>query len=153
MCNQAAHFNSWPRGHVNSTAKAKGLLAAALMAVLMAVVHGADAENVLANADFENGLDSWTSYGSGENMVVSQDPNHSGVRVLKNWGCWCSPTNQQGEFQDVDSSVGNVYAAGGLDLQQEHRLGDQPLLPCVDSIRLQDFNRRQQATCYRRFSC
>jgi hypothetical protein len=96
MCNKAYHLNSWPRGQEDSIVKAKGLFAPALLAVLTAVVPGANAANGMQNADFERGFDSWTLYGSGQNVVESLDPNQSGVRLLKNWGCWCSPTNQQG---------------------------------------------------------
>ena len=79
----------------------------------LALAGSLNAANLLTNPSFESSFDGWTKHGTGGNVVESQVPNHSGANVLKNWGCWCSPTNQQGVFQDIASGAGNTYTAGG----------------------------------------
>lgn len=99
--------------HPTSAAWRRFAGGAAALAAGLAFAATASAANVLINPGFENGYNGWTAYGSGGNVVESQAPNHGGVAVLKNWGCWCAPTNQQGVFQNVAAAPGNTYTAGG----------------------------------------
>ena len=92
-------------------------LAIFLVAVGLAVAAKVGAASVLENGDFESNWDHWTVFSpvSWNYYVESQEPNHSGSRVFKAFGCWCSGTgaNQAGVYQDVPSAAGSTYTAAG----------------------------------------
>jgi hypothetical protein len=99
--------------HLRATNLHSLLRGAVAFSAGMVLAADLSAANLLNNPSFESSFNSWTKHGTGGNVVESQAPNHSGANVLKNWGCWCAPTNQQGVFQDVASSDGSSYTAGG----------------------------------------
>lgn len=87
------------------------------MAAGLALAARVDAANVLENSDFERNWDHWTPFSpvSWNYYIESQEPNHSGSRVFKAFGCWCSGTgaNQVGIYQDIPSIAGSIYSAAG----------------------------------------
>ena len=85
----------------------------AVLAATIAFAATVGAANLLTNPGFESGFNGWTKHGCGGNVVESQAPNHGGANVLKNWGCWSTPTNETGVFQDISAVAGNIFTGGG----------------------------------------
>jgi hypothetical protein len=105
----------WEHLRLRGSAGRIGVASLAIAIVLLA--SKADAANILANPGFESGSTAWTVFtpqGYGGNVFEPQNPTHGGGNVYKNWGCWCSPTNDQSVYQDKQAIPGNVYTAGGF---------------------------------------
>ncbi len=115
MYSQETDLNAWARDPVKTTTRSKRLLAATLLAASMAFLPSAGAANLVVNADFEAGFDSWVvNTEVGWNVFVeSQTPNHSGSRVFKTFGHWDSAENETSLHQEFYASPGNTYSAGG----------------------------------------
>ena len=89
-------------------------LAACLLGALAFVTTDARAQNLLANPDFESGLDGWTAFGAASSDAAY---HQSGSYALKEFGNWWSTWDATGVYQNLPASPGQLWTvqAYGLD--------------------------------------
>lgn len=80
--------------------------AAGLAGALALTVPAAQAQNLLVNPDFENGMTGWTTFGHASSASTF---TQSGSFALKEYGNWWSTWDATGAYQNLPANPGDSF--------------------------------------------